>query len=813
VRPPRRRGSLLGAGLVRLALPALVTLLSIGGYLTTSMTIRNDRNTAAGRRAEVESVRTQAVLDRARASVVGLANVLADEPVQQQQRFTQLAGSTVGSIGLVDSMWVNSVADADRTTYEHLIGGPILRRTSSGTFEPSPVRPSYLVAIFTSRTRQELRQGVDVSDWPVIGPAISNGGSLLAVTASDTTSLGGEPGFYLLEASRFGSDQSGQGFLAVFVPRGWLTVALGNDPRRIAIRLDGGQLDGALDAAPAASGSFETLAKPWRIEVGTEPATGLQSLLPWFALGWPIAAALIAFLVGRGIVRRRRAERAAERIFDLSVDLLGVAGLDGYFKRVNPAFERTLGYSSAELLSRPLVDFVHPQDRQRTTEAIDALRRGEKLVRFENRQVCADGSERCLQWSARLVPAEGLVYVAGGDVTERRRAEDELRRAQKLIEASRDESQVLANEQSALRRVATLVANGAAPEQIFAAVGEEVSRVLGADDAVIIRLDPDGTATVVAVVGDHPEEMSVGSHWSLDWGLAGKALRTGRTVRDDGFSDVFDKFAESIRRRGIRSAAATPIVVEGHLWGSLAIGSRIGRLPPDTEQRIVDFTKLIGTAIANAESSGQLIASRARVVAAADETRRRIERDLHDGTQQRLVSLALTLRSVGTKVPPELDEVRAQLGEAESALSGAIKDLQETSRGIHPGILSKGGLGPALSSLARRAGVPVELQVGDYGRLPDQVEVAAYYIVSEGLTNAAKHAQASLIQVELTVNDETLQVTVRDNGVGSAQPGRGSGLIGLRDRVEALGGTIEIRSAVGRGTSLVANIPISQTPH
>jgi PAS domain S-box-containing protein len=545
---------------LRLALPAVVALLSIGGYFITSMTIRNDRNTAAGRRAEVESVRTQAVLGRARASIVGLANVLTDEPVQQQQRFTQLAGSTAGSVGLVDSMWVKTVAGADRSAYEQLIGGPIVRQTSAGTFEPSPLRASYLVATFTSRTRQELRQGVDVSDWPVVGPAISNGGSLLAVTASDTTTLGGEPGFYLLEAGRFGSGPNGQGILAVFVPRGWLTVALGNDPRRVAISLNGGRLDGALDAAPAATGSFEALARPWRIAVGTEPSTGLQSLLPWLVLGWPIAAALIAFLVGRGIVRRRRAERATERIFDLSVDLLGIAGLDGYFKRVNPAFERTLGYSSAELLSRPLVDFVHPDDRQRTTEAIDALGRGEKLVQFENRQVCPDGSERWLEWSARPVPAEGLVYVAARDVTDRRRAEDELRRAQKLIEASRDESRLLATEQASLRRVATLVANGTAPEEVFAAVAQEVSRVLGADDAIIIRIDPDGAATVLALVGDHPEDVSVGGRWSLDWGLAGQALRTGRTVRRDGFSDSRDSFAETIRQRAMASSSRRALV-------------------------------------------------------------------------------------------------------------------------------------------------------------------------------------------------------------------------------------------------------------
>jgi signal transduction histidine kinase len=287
-------------------------------------------------------------------------------------------------------------------------------------------------------------------------------------------------------------------------------------------------------------------------------------------------------------------------------------------------------------------------------------------------------------------------------------------------------------------------------------------------------------------------------------------LRNGRTVRRDGYYESRGRFAANIRQMGIRSAVATPIAVEGRLWGALGIGSRSGSLPADTEQRIVSFTELIGTAIANAESRAEIMASRARVVAAADETRRRVERDLHDGTQQRLVSLALALRSIETKVPSDLDDVRAQLAQAETGLAAAITDLQEISRGIHPGILSKGGLGPALKSLARRAGLPVELDVGDHGRLPDSVEVAAYYVVSEGLTNAAKHAQASLIHVDLTVDNRTLQVAIRDNGVGGADTRGGSGLIGLRDRVEALGGTIEIASVIGEGTSLVARIPIDK---
>ena len=196
------------------------------------------------------------------------------------------------------------------------------------------------------------------------------------------------------------------------------------------------------------------------------------------------------------------------------------------------------------------------------------------------------------------------------------------------------------------------------------------------------------------------------------------------------------------------------------------------------------------------------------MLAAADETRRRIERDLHDGTQQRLVALALAVRAAEAKVPPELGELRAELSTTANGLAGAAEDLQEISRGIHPAILSKGGLGPALRTLARRAAVPVELDAHLPERLPEPVEVAAYYVVSEALTNAAKHAEASVVHVDVDAEGAIVEIAIRDDGVGGADPDRGSGLVGLRDRVAALGGTIEVASSHGRGTSLVARIPI-----
>jgi signal transduction histidine kinase len=232
------------------------------------------------------------------------------------------------------------------------------------------------------------------------------------------------------------------------------------------------------------------------------------------------------------------------------------------------------------------------------------------------------------------------------------------------------------------------------------------------------------------------------------------------------------------------------------------------RLPADTETRLASLTDLLSTAIANAESRAELAASRARVVAASDETRRRIERDLHDGTQQRLVSLALDLRGAEATVPAEASELKARLGKAAEGLAGAVDDLQEISRGIHPAILSRGGLGAAVRGLARRSSFPVELDVGTMERLPPPVETAAYYVVAEALANATKHASASEGQVSLELRDGALHVSIRDDGVGGADPSQGSGLLGLIDRVQALGGTIAVKSPPGQGTAMVAELPV-----
>jgi signal transduction histidine kinase len=236
---------------------------------------------------------------------------------------------------------------------------------------------------------------------------------------------------------------------------------------------------------------------------------------------------------------------------------------------------------------------------------------------------------------------------------------------------------------------------------------------------------------------------------------------------------------------------------------------RHGRLPPDAEQRLADFTELVGTAIANAEAHAELMASRARIVATADETRRRIERDLHDGAQQRLVSLALQLRSAQAAVPPELAELGAELDRVAAGLVGALEELREIAHGIHPAILAEYGLRSALRVLARRSPIPVDLQVRAEGRLPERVEVGAYYVVAEALTNAAKYAHASAITVAVEATGEVLRVAVRDDGAGGADFTSGTGLVGLKDRVEALGGRISLDSPRGAGTTLQVELPLT----
>jgi signal transduction histidine kinase len=379
--------------------------------------------------------------------------------------------------------------------------------------------------------------------------------------------------------------------------------------------------------------------------------------------------------------------------------------------------------------------------------------------------------------------------------------------------AARDELAVLAEQQAALRRVATLVARGVNPSEVFSAVADEMFRCVNAN-AAVHRLEGD-TLNIVALAGFDPGAPAtpvVGESFPIfgsdDDNIAAMVLRSGTAARVDSHKNAAGPIAARLREIGLDSVVAAPIIVDGSIWGVASVGAP-EPLPLNMEQRLCDFAELVATAIANAATRDELIASRARIVAAADDARRRLERDLHDGAQQQLVSLGLQLRLAESSVPPELQSLKEQLGGVVSGLTAISTDLQEISRGIHPAILSDGGLGPALKTLARRCPIPAKVDVLLDGRLRESVEIAAYYVVTEALTNAAKYANASQVNVCAQIQKDNLCLSIEDDGIGGADPRKGSGLIGLKDRVEVLGGHMEVISAPGSGTALHVTIPLT----
>jgi signal transduction histidine kinase len=374
---------------------------------------------------------------------------------------------------------------------------------------------------------------------------------------------------------------------------------------------------------------------------------------------------------------------------------------------------------------------------------------------------------------------------------------------------ARMELRRFADEQAALRRVATLVARAAPPEEVFATVTEEAGRLLGASLATLSRYDPDGAIRVIATWNSAGAALPiVGTRWSL----GGRNMHTlvfqaQRPARIDDYASATGPIAEVVREFGHRAAVGVPISIEGRLWGLMVVGSRVEPLPAGTEARLAGFTELAATAIANAEAQAALTASRARLVATADATRRRFERDLHDRAQQRLVSIALQLRAAQAAAPAEAGDLAVRLAGAVAEVAGVLDELREIANGLHPAVLTEGGLRPALKALARRSAVPVRLDVRVRERLPEPAEIAAYYVVAEALTNAAKHAHSSVVDVEVAVGEGVLRVCVRDDGRGGADFASGSGLVGLRDRVEALGGRLSLHSPPGAGTTLEVHLP------
>jgi signal transduction histidine kinase len=386
---------------------------------------------------------------------------------------------------------------------------------------------------------------------------------------------------------------------------------------------------------------------------------------------------------------------------------------------------------------------------------------------------------------------------------------DEERTAREEGQRQAAENERLANQQAALQRVATLVAHGVPPEEVFAAVAEEVCLIAPTDMAHIYRYEPDGTAVAVAVWSNRPEKMQVGTRYPAGGhNVPATVLRTGRAARIDDTAQITGSLAPIVRRLGVRSAVGSPIVVEGRLWGVMVAGTAKPQpVPADTEQRIAGFAELAATAISNAQARVELARSRARVVAAADEERQRVVRDLHDGAQQRLVHAIIGLKAAREALEngddEALDLVRKTLDQAEQANA----ELRELAHGILPSVLVRGGLRAGVESLVSRSSLPVTVDVCQ-DRFPPPIEATAYFVVSEALTNVVKHSGARSAEVRAHIGDGVLGIEVSDDGVGGADLVRGTGLIGLGDRLAALDGRLRIESPPGGGTLVGAALPL-----
>jgi PAS domain S-box-containing protein len=777
----------------------LVIGLTIAGFFGARLLGQRDARRDSMHRAEVAAAQIRgrveqgtSVAESLRRFMVGVAGsgVTRDEFARNASRWLSPAGFPAAA-------WVELVLASGRAVYERRVGHPIVTRDQRGRIAPAGPRSSYLPATLVSSIPPMAVAGIDLASEPGMDAALTRAGRLYDAGATPLATLrDGTKGLFLIRlAPRLTSGVLEPGFVVVFVSELWLRAAATNTPMlQLAV---GGTSTGDHGGHAPVRATFTAAGQRFEVGVPQSPVQGAATALPWLILAAGLVLAALAWALGVNATRRARAQRELDRIFTLSPDLITVADFDGRFTRVNPAVEQVLGYTREEFVARPYLDLVHPDDRERTLAEASAISQGKTTLSFENRYVRKDGSPRVLQWTSTPVVEERLMYGVARDVTERRQAEAELER--------------LAGEQAALRRVATLVARGVPPQELFAAVAEEVGQLLPVDFAIMGRYEDDSTVTAIAAWGATLDRFPVGSRWALEGeNLVTIVLETGRPARVDRFEHSSGPLGVAGRESGFRSTVGTPIVVEGRLWGVMAVGSTVAEppLPEAIDARLAQFMELVATAIANAESRAALAASRARIVAAADETRRRIERDLHDGIQQQLVSLMLELRAAEATQPPDVDELTTQMARTERTLGGVLEELREISRGIHPAILSRGGLEPALKVLARRSALPVELDLRAERRLPEPVEVAAYYAVAEALTNAAKHAHASVVTVELDTRDAILRLTIRDDGIGGTDPALGSGLVGLSDRIEALGGTLQITSPARGGTTLLIEIAV-----
>jgi PAS domain S-box-containing protein len=502
-----------------------------------------------------------------------------------------------------------------------------------------------------------------------------------------------------------------------------------------------------------------------------------------------------------------RAEDFLAAVLQTAVQPIWVVDTAGLIRFANPAAVEALGYDDAnELLGRPsheTIHYKHPDGSPYPAAECPMLLprvTGETVARDLDWFFRRDGSMFPVSYvSAPIdIPDGRGAVVAFADIEDRLRAEQRLH----------ERDAALAAQQASLRRVGTLVAGGASAAAVFSAIAQEVSQVLGLSTVQVWRFESDGTATVLGTWNERAQPFKTGSRWSLDGSpLSDMVQQNGRPARIDDMSDVPGPIAAAVRAAGSRSGAGAPIVVDGAMWGLIAANPEAGAPLADAiEDRLAEFTELVATAIATLQARSDLAASRARIMEATDAERRRVVRDLHDGAQQRLVHTVITLKLARSALENAKQTAPALVAEALDHAEQATAELRELAHGILPAALTEGGLRAGVEGLASRVPVPVEKDVS-VGRLPAAIEATAYFVVAEALTNVAKHARAGRAEVTARIEDGTLAVRVRDDGMGGARP-EGSGLTGLADRLAVLDGRLRVESPADGGTMVEATIPL-----
>jgi PAS domain S-box-containing protein len=507
-------------------------------------------------------------------------------------------------------------------------------------------------------------------------------------------------------------------------------------------------------------------------------------------------------------------ESFARILTEATQSLVCVFDREGRILLFNEACERATGFSREEVIGRDARTCVIPiEEREAFGEFLAYVWKTGVPSPQVGHWLTKGGGSRLIAWSNKPMAGpdgtpESLV-TTGIDLTDRGPQRDGDERAlEGDAEAKLAEIGRLATEQRALRRVATLAASEVSPERLFTAVSTECARVLEVNASAVVRYESDGTATIVGRHNrDSIDVFRIGERLPAEETSAtDQVLRTKAPARIDDWGGSAGEIADAMLRTGYRSTAAVPILVAGALWGAVAIASE-DPLPPDTESRLGAFCELVSLAVAGAQAREDLIASRARLVKAGDEQRRRLERNLHDGAQQRFVSVAIKLRLARARLSSDPGSAAGMLGEVSRELDTGLEELREIARGLHPAILSDRGLRAALESLAARIPIPMTIDTPDE-RLPEHIEATAYYIVSEAMTNVAKHADADRAEVSVRCEGGVVRCKISDDGRGGADVSGGTGILGLRDRAEAVGGTLAMLSPPGHGTTVTAVLPL-----